>query len=276
MKNKAFTLIEILTVIIIIGITASYIVFNATDSLSETERLKILGDSNNLKNENLDYLVSEWKFDGPTSAGSTATNEDVLDSWGYNNGDVVGHAPTVRDGTDCISGKCLDFDGSNDYINCGNLGNPGHGTISLWASKKDTNARYLLDGRGMGNWWFLSDYNGFDVNFNNLVGWNGLEMNRWTFIVVTVNPTETKLYIDGVFKDDGNGLSINFKSVRIATRYTNSSYFLGSLDDVKIYNKALTISEINDNYIAGLDSLFQKGAISTEEYNQRLNNLASK
>jgi hypothetical protein len=104
--------------------------------------------------------------------------------------------------------------------------------------------------------------------------WNGLQLNKWTFITVTVSPTVTKLYIDGDFKDDGGGLSINFSSVRIATRYTNSSYFLGFLDDIRIYNSAISVSEIKQNYVAGLNSLLQNGAISKEEYNQRTLNLA--
>jgi len=271
---KSFTLIEVLVVIIIIGILASLILFSTQDAYDKKSKLDILNLVEGIKAKNLNSLVAEWKFDGPTLAGSSATNSDVKDSWGYNHGDVVGHAPTVKDGEDCVLGKCLEFDGSTDYVNCGNLGNPGYGTISLWVSKKDALSRYLLDGRGTGNWWFLSHYNGYDVNFNNLAMWNGLQLNKWTFITVTVSPTVTKLYIDGDFKDDGGGLSINFSSVRIATRYTNSSYFLGFLDDIRIYNSAISVSEIKQNYVAGLNSLLQNGAISKEEYNQRTLNLA--
>ena len=179
----------------------------------------------------------------------------------------------MKEGEDCVSGKCLEFNGSSDYINCGNLGNPGYGTISLWILKKDTASRYLLDGRGTGNWWFLSHYNGYDVNFNNLATWNGLKLNNWTFITATISPTITKLYIDGEFKDDGAGLSVNFSSIKIATRYTNSSYFLGLLDEINIYNKALSVSEIRQNYVAGLDSMLQNKIISKEEYNQRMTSL---
>ena len=59
---------------------------------------------------------------------------------------------------------------------------------------------------------------------------------------------------------------VNFNSSQIC--------YKGFMDDVRIYKTALSISEIKQNYIAGLDSLFENGAISKEEYNKRLLNLA--
>ena len=134
----------------------------------------------------------------------------------------------------------------------------------------------MLDGRGLGNWWLLTKYNGFDVNFNNLVGWNGLEIGRWTYMVATASPTKTRLYINGDLKDNGNGLSINLSSVRIAARYTNVNYFNGLMNDVRIYDTALSSSQIKQNYVAGLDSLLSKNLISKQEYDQKIKNLSLK
>ena len=44
----------------------------------------------------------------------------------------------------------------------------------------------------------------------------------------------------------------------------------GRLDEMIIYNKNLSLSEIRQNYVAGLDSLLAQGGISKQEYNERL------
>jgi len=51
-------------------------------------------------------------------------------------------------------------------------------------------------------------------------------------------------------------------------------YFSGKIDDVRIYDDALSSSRIQNQYIAGLNFLLSKGQISKEEYNSNLSNLA--
>ena len=53
-----------------------------------------------------------------------------------------------------------------------------------------------------------------------------------------------------------------------------TSYFDGSLDDLRIYNAALSLSQIKQNYISGLDSLLSQKSISKEDHNQKVNELA--
>ncbi len=55
-----------------------------------------------------------------------------------------------------------------------------------------------------------------------------------------------------------------------------SNRFNGLIDDVKIYNAALSSSQIKQNCIAGLNSMLANASISKEEYNQKINNLAIK
>jgi len=52
--------------------------------------------------------------------------------------------------------------------------------------------------------------------------------------------------------------------------------FKGLIDDVRIYNTALSTSQIKQEYIAGLNSLLANNNISKEEYDQRLNSLSFK
>jgi len=53
------------------------------------------------------------------------------------------------------------------------------------------------------------------------------------------------------------------------------AFFVGSIDDVRIYGAALSSTQIKQNYIAGLDNLLLSKAISKEEYDLRLNELAN-
>ena len=114
--NKSFTLIEILVVIVIIGILSSFIVVGMNSIISEANIAKGRAFSNSLKNNLLLNVVAEWKFDGPSFVGSDASDNDVLDTWLSNDGGVGTHQPTVRSGSDCISGNCLEFNGASDYV----------------------------------------------------------------------------------------------------------------------------------------------------------------
>lgn len=45
------------------------------------------------------------------------------------------------------------------------------------------------------------------------------------------------------------------------------------MDDVRIYNVAMSTSQIKEQYYSGLNSLLASGNINKEEYKQRLVNL---
>ncbi|MFA7157482.1 MAG: hypothetical protein WC123_07325 [Bacilli bacterium] len=50
--------------------------------------------------------------------------------------------------------------------------------------------------------------------------------------------------------------------------------FDGLIDDVRIYNEALSSVQIKQNYIAGLNSMLVNGNMSKEEYNQKIETLS--
>jgi len=112
--KKAFTLIELLVVIAIIGIFSGLIVVTMSGVTQKATIAKSQIFSNSLRNALMANLVSEWKFDELTTAvqGSTA-----LDSWsGGNNLTVYTNSDGLdKLSTNCVSGKCLSFDGTDDY-----------------------------------------------------------------------------------------------------------------------------------------------------------------
>jgi prepilin-type N-terminal cleavage/methylation domain-containing protein len=112
--NKSFTLIEILVVIVVIGALSAFILVGMSSITNSANIAKSQAFSNSLRNSLLLNLVSEWKLDGNGN-----------DSWGVNNGTLVGatHLPVLKTNSDCFSGSCYDFDGTEDYINVGSRAN---------------------------------------------------------------------------------------------------------------------------------------------------------
>ena len=138
--KQAFTLIELLVVIAIIGILSGLIVVAMGGMTQKASIAKSQIFSNSLKNSLMLNLVSEWKFDESTTAINGTT---IQDSWssGYNGTlSSIGDPAVNKVSTDCVSGKCLSFDGVDDYVDLGaysSLPNlqfgKGSFTIGAWA-----------------------------------------------------------------------------------------------------------------------------------------------
>ena len=122
--QKAFTLIELLVVIAIIGILSGLIITTMSGATESARIAKLKVYSNSVRDTLGANLVSEWKFD----EGSSIT---ASDTWGTNTGTLKEyggatcafsstlHCPQWQSETNCISGKCLSFDGADDYVECG-------------------------------------------------------------------------------------------------------------------------------------------------------------
>jgi hypothetical protein len=60
-------------------------------------------------------------------------------------------------------------------------------------------------------------------------------------------------------------------SSRSYVSFPNDTYYLkGKLDDVRIYETALTSAQVEALYYAGLDNLYNKNLIDKQEYRERI------
>ncbi|MDD4358381.1 MAG: LamG domain-containing protein [Candidatus Pacebacteria bacterium] len=284
-KNTSFTLIELLVVIVIIGVIAGVIIVTTTSFISKANIAKLKVFEESVANNLAANMVSRWKLDG-----------NANDAWGSNNGTWSGatsgdnRSANYRPESECVSGQCLDFDGTDDYIDCGNdnsLNITNKITISAWVKlNKETNYQSIVrkanDGGNQYVLYITSEmypyFNSFDTSWHTYTGTISVEEKAWTHIVVSYNGTKVNFYINsidaGVF--DGS-FSLKSPSSPTALFIGGDSYYLnGSIDDVRIYNAALSSSQIKQNYIAGLNSLLSNGNISSEEYNQRIEVLSSR
>lgn len=217
---------------------------------TSTTFVAVLGEEGLISNDVKDGLIGRWGFD--ESTGTVA-----YDTSGNDYNGLLKNDPTHTTSS-CKIGNCLYFI-TDDWVDLGNLGDPSEGTIMFWFKKSNINSggQYLLDGRGTGNWWFLQDYvSGACTDGNGNICFYGLaeipstrlSNNTWYHVAVSMNSTTTSIYLNGSLVNSGTGLNPNFTSVRIGTRYTTSSFLNATLDDMRIYNKTLSATEIENIY----------------------------
>jgi hypothetical protein len=226
---------------------------------------------------NLDgSLVSWWRMDDLNSSGG------VVDYMGRNNGTNVGGVVQVDNGK---FGKAMSFNTTN-YIRIPNsvsLNLTGNFTISAWAYiTTTTNYQSLID-KGTGfctNGYAFQYYTNawhFFISNDSCAGLidissGSVSINTWYHIIGVKNDTNISIYLNGVLKSIG----VNPPTGTIASGYplligyanSGSSSFNGSIDDVMIFNRSLTSSEILSIYNA---TALSHSSINLSEANHTLN-----
>jgi hypothetical protein len=226
-------------------------------------------------------LVGYWTFDGKDMVGGVARDR----SGNGNNGNLINIA-TSTFYTPGEIGQALNFDGTNDYISMGDILDLNGGvpfSISTWAMFNDfTNSPSIIgkfDDNGsyaytleMGQL-FETDGSGLGLMLldSSSAGYIGRSTSRkivkgmWYHIVGTYDGGSTsssvKLYYNGVQVDDTNTQGGTFTTIRnVNTPLTIGSllssgspnYLIkGKIDDVRIYNRVLSQSEVIQLYNTG-------------------------
>jgi prepilin-type N-terminal cleavage/methylation domain-containing protein len=197
-------------------------------------------------------LVSYWSFD-------EGTGTIAYDLSGYGNNGTLYNFTGTSGWTIGKIGKALNFDGADDYIEVTNVkglssGNMVH-TISAWikVNRLPINRAWilLLGQAGAGSHhWLINSTGGTQFGV-----WNGgqlspvLPIGEWIHIVITFDGTTLKGYTNG-FLFDKTSATFNFTSLplTLAKAYLGENYFNGLIDELRIYNRALSDSEIKAIY----------------------------
>ncbi len=196
-----------------------------------------------------DGLLGWWPFNG-----------NANDESGNGNDGVVNGATLTADRFGNAS-RSYGFDGINDYIvtNSINFGYNGDYSISLWANihvpySSGFPQHYLFANAATENGVYLNtDFNENQFGCNSTYSSNSLGV--WHhFLGVKDNGVFT-LYIDNInigstqgctsTSNFINGRPIYFGNSSVFTEYTN-----GQIDDIAIYNRALSAQEIQDLFAA--------------------------
>jgi len=296
MKNKSFTLIELLVVIVIIGILAGVIMISTSSSIDKANIAKLKVFEGSILNNLGAGLVSQWNFDKLTQLAGSILPEDtvIVDDWGCNNG-LSKSGPEVKDGSGCIKGKCLYFDGENDYISIldnSSLDLENALTMSIWLYPYSGNdeeehptpickyASYKIRLYNINNTVYCGESGGVDhLPYGSTFSY---EDNKWIYIVWTFSFSGSSgqiiTYKDGVAKTPvitSYDIFLSDKNLLLGAASVGGRHYKGVIDEVRIYNEVLTQSQVQRQYIAGLDNLLLNKAISKKEYDLRLNELAN-
>jgi hypothetical protein len=217
-------------------------------------------------------------------------DSDASDLQGANHGTLHGSAMAGAAGQ--VSGA-FDLDGSGDYVevaddNALDVGT-GDFALAMWVTTTDSSgvkvlvdkrresssssvqgyALYLASGRpgfqladGVGSSYCTSDPSTSSCTNYGTAAF--VADGQWHLIVVTVDRDDTaglKFYVDGALVGTGNptirpnSLS-NSHPLRIGSRSsTVSGLFNGSIDEVALFNRALTAQEIQSIFAAGSDGM---------------------
>ncbi|HEX2750159.1 MAG TPA: LamG-like jellyroll fold domain-containing protein, partial [Verrucomicrobiales bacterium] len=108
-----------------------------------------------------------------------------------------------------------------------------------YGTSRQVNALRLYDsGNGFRHYWWAADLDAINLSTNFLDG-------NWHHVATTYDGTTRKIYLDGVqVQSDTPGANgATAANFRIGLTY-NAEYFSGTLDEVYIYNNALSAAEV--------------------------------
>lgn len=214
-------------------------------------------------------LVGYWKFD-------EGTGMIAHDSSGNGNDGSLKPDESGPMWTEGKLGSALRFDGVNDYVNILDPGIPNWPlditeqiTISAWIkpqtpfrdffSKTNWNMwRIILNESGVNNVKIVQDIGGSNVT--TLSANNVISADQWIHVAYTYNGSQTQIYING----EPSGPSVPASGL-LATNdnpitigyWPNSPdrYYKGLIDEVRIYNRALSREEVQKIYLQELYNL---------------------
>jgi glucose/arabinose dehydrogenase len=225
-------------------------------------------------------LVGAWSFD--EASGTTATDA----SGSGNNGAISGPARTAGK-----FGNALSFDGVNDWVtvnDANSLDLTNRMTLEAWVrptglgdwrtvllKERPGHLAYALygstdNGRPAGHVFTNADIA--------LRGPSALVANTWSHLAFTYDGATTRLYVNGTQVATaaltGNALTSS-SPLRIGGNSVWGEWFSGAIDEVRIYNRALTATEIatdRDTAIggAGASALALRGVRASTHAKKKL------
>jgi hypothetical protein len=250
-----------------VGLLDDVRVYNRALSSQEIAQLYNLGTTNIGHSNTTSYangLVGYWPLDGHTTSWKTDTTQDI--SGNGNTGTMVGMSTT----TSTVAGKigsAMQCSGLN-YITAPSSpsleittnvsvfawvkpsATQSNGTPTI-VSKNATVANYQLG---------LDTTTGVTlvrpcVASGCWVSTNSIPTNKWSHIGLTYDGSFVRIYINGIL-DSKNVLtgSLPTNSGDVLTIGTDSVHnypFTGPIDDVRVYNRALSAQEVYQLYHAG-------------------------
>jgi len=201
-----------------------------------------------------DYLAY-WKFNG-----------NMDDETGDYPGTCPGAScPTLTTDKNGNPDSAYDFDGTNDYINVGNLLASGSSELSItaWVLHEDTGDDRIIcksTGTAVADHVFSLGLTGTTVRARIDTGVTAnydaspYTVGQWEHVGLTYDGSNLDIYINGAVAashpKSGDIIASNQETIIGNVNTADSRYFNGKIDNVMIYDRALTSQEIQQIYEA--------------------------
>jgi len=271
------------------GVIDDVHIYNRALSASEVVALYKLGTAT-VNAANKTGLVGYWSFDNSDINGTTA-----YDRSGKGNNGTLTNGPTKVVGK---LGQGLGFNGATNYVSLSSKPTGASGTITAWVyftgdPTVDSTAREIISYGNDDNKLFgfslrtrSSSFSGMRLdlttaNGTSIVGISGstqIQPRKWYFVAVESSgiASSTRMFVNGVaessyilWRPGTSDLGWWWDSAPTGTgsltsigagKYVGSisSYFPGTIDDVRIYNRALSASEVFALYKLGTATIGYK------------------
>ena len=220
-----------------------------------------------------DEIIGWWELDD--ASGGTASDSSTYG----NDGTLVGPPSWTNDAE---RGWCLDFTDANNYVTISNESNydlTGNMTVMAWmkASYEDWRNFSTIIAKGMdssGGWALhkasRANAMSFYVDVSGMP-WDGIQAgvgifdNQWHHVAGVYDGSNAYIYIDGGLDSNsvacsGNMATNNWdvwigESSQAKDGGSNAREWEGLIDDVRVYNYALTQGDVNDIYTGGTPTL---------------------
>jgi len=196
-------------------------------------------------------------IDPANSSSYSGVGNTIYDLSGFGNTGTLTNGPTFS----ALNGGSLVLDGSNDYVSVNNNANilpyTAYTKIAYIYISNFSTVNNIISGGFSGQhafWMFATNKlnAGHNGAWNTVVGATSLSLNTWYFAAVTYNnSTGWKLYLNGV--EDGTSASTTTFTGNqeiVIGAYSSGNNFTGRITNVLVYNRALSATEIMQNYNA--------------------------
>ncbi|RLG43409.1 MAG: hypothetical protein DRN81_06555 [Thermoproteota archaeon] len=194
-------------------------------------------------------LVGCWLFN--EGGGNTVFDLSRHANHGMLGGGTAGYCPSWIVGR---FGSALSFDGTDDYIDCGNIGKVSKTICARVKFTDSTSTRGIVESHMSSPSSFHILATGFSggrfatipgsVENDGVETVNTYNDGKWHFVVALRDTNE--IYVDGVkvsTQPDHNNYGIDSDVTKIGVRAGNR-FFNGVIGEVRIYNRALNAEEI--------------------------------
>jgi len=201
-------------------------------------------DSESLPLSSGNGLIVSYSFDGNTNDDSGYGNNGTSNGASY---------------TDGLSGQALRLDGIDDYVRMPLDINPDvmpQATITAWVKTDKAEGTVIshdnggydrtidIDSRGGGLGWSAFSGSGAVLGFHPIV------TGDWVFLAAVYDQTTAtvRLHVNDSIYEEAGSLGNGLDYVHIGSNPSFGSFFSGVIDEVRIYNSALSVQEISGIY----------------------------